>query len=156
MKSSSSILQFSEKLLTFRLSRIRGSKQYYNSFKPMFQQLMEKRHLHRWLSLKFKRMIVNFLKSTKNRWYISCWYGPAKVRKALVLRTFLYSIWNLSDGHFQFLFLNFSRLWYVKEMISRFLIIDFQTRNETESIIIKVLASQFLIFNFSSIAKLWK
>lgn len=41
-------------------------------------------------------------------------------------------------------------------MISRFLIIDFQTRNETESIIIKVLASQFLIFNFSSIAKLWK
>ena len=41
-------------------------------------------------------------------------------------------------------------------MISRFLIIDFQTRNENESIIIKVLASQFLIFNFSSIAKLWK
>lgn len=139
MKLSSSILQFSEKLLTFRLSRIRGSKQYHNSFKPMFQQLIEKRHLHRRLSLKFKRMIVNFLKSTKNRWYISRWYGPAKVRKALVLKYFLYSICNLSDGHSQFLFLNFSRLWYVKEMISRFLI--FQTRNENESIIIKVLAS---------------
>ena len=139
MKLSSSILQFSEKLLTFRLSRIRGSKQYHNSFKPMFQQLIEKRHLHRRLSLKFKRMIVNFLKSTKNRWYISRWYGPAKVRKALVLKNFLYSICNLSDGHSQFLFLSFSRLWYVKEMISRFLI--FQTRNENESIIIKVLAS---------------